>query len=85
MLTCKSCHTAEKMAQIPMGDTCGADCFACHSAKKLQNPALKSQHAIIQQCISCHVKLDSEVLKNPNNPNQFLRSFFDKNAEKTSR
>lgn len=56
MLSCKECHTDEKMAKIDMGG-CGADCFACHDASKLKNPALSSSHKVIDSCMSCHNSL----------------------------
>ncbi|MDO7253322.1 hypothetical protein [Helicobacter cappadocius] len=64
MLGCKTCHTDEKMAQLNMGDTCGQDCFACHSADKLNNPALQSSHGMIRECISCHqdIEKNSKIL-----------------------
>lgn len=76
MLECKTCHTDEKMSKINMGDTCGQDCFACHNAKKLEDPKLKSAHHIIKSCISCHTSLEknskildkSIFLKDASNP-----------------
>ncbi|PAF54038.1 hypothetical protein BKH42_03390 [Helicobacter sp. 13S00482-2] len=64
MLTCKNCHTDEKMAQLNMGDTCGQDCFACHDATKLNNPKLTSSHQMIKECISCHqdIQKNSKIL-----------------------
>ncbi|PAF46991.1 hypothetical protein BKH46_05705 [Helicobacter sp. 12S02634-8] len=59
MLECKTCHTDKKMSQIDMGDTCGQDCFACHSVQKLNSPKLASAHQVIKQCIACHQSLES--------------------------
>lgn len=66
MLTCKSCHTDEKMAQIDMGG-CGQDCFACHDINKVQAPSLAKEHAVIEGCISCHTMLGSSPFSNPFN------------------
>lgn len=66
MLSCKSCHTDEKLANIDMGG-CGADCFACHDISKIQSQALAKDHAIINACMSCHTSLAASPLSNGEN------------------
>lgn len=76
MLECKSCHTEEKMASIPMGDICGSDCFACHNAQKLQTQKLAPDHQIINTCISCHKNLAKDTFNKSIMHEGFIRDFF---------
>ncbi|MBU1657910.1 hypothetical protein KKG72_02525 [bacterium] len=65
MLTCISCHSADpnKMAD------CGADCFACHSMKKINGAGVK-EHDVIQGCRDCHVGADEKLFDISNTFNQ---------------
>lgn len=78
MLECKTCHTQEKMAKLKMGDTCGADCFACHKPQKLESPELKPTHKVIQSCISCHQNLDKDILNKSIIQRDFIQDFFNR-------
>lgn len=52
MLTCIKCHSADpnKMAD------CGSDCFACHSAEKIEKANI-TEHKVIRGCRDCHMKM----------------------------
>ena len=76
MLECKACHTQEKMKDIKMGNTCGSDCFECHDVKRLQKGALKSSHAVIADCISCHKDLSKQVLNKSPLIRSYVKDFF---------
>ncbi len=60
LVTCKTCHTQEKMEKIDMGSGCGQDCWDCHDIKKVTASKVK-QHNNLQKCIDCHVTLDKNM------------------------
>lgn len=80
MLNCKVCHTDEKLAQLRMQNSCGQDCFNCHSIEKI-NMINNKEHMALKNCISCHVSLKN-TLKNKLNNNVnplFNNKIFNKN------
>jgi hypothetical protein len=48
---------------------CGADCFACHSMKKI-NSANVREHDVIQGCRDCHVGVNEKIFDALNTSNQ---------------
>ena len=60
LVSCKVCHTQEKMEKIDMGSGCGQDCWDCHDIKKVTASKVK-QHNGLQKCIDCHVTLDKNM------------------------
>ncbi len=65
MLTCIRCHAPDpsKMAD------CGAECFACHSMKKI-NSANVREHDVIQGCRDCHVGANEKIFDTSHRSNQ---------------
>lgn len=65
MLTCIECHSPDpnKMAD------CGADCFGCHSMKKIYAAKVK-EHEVIQGCRDCHVGLNEKIFDTSKSFNQ---------------
>ena len=76
MLNCKTCHTDEKLSRVQMQDSCGQDCFACHSVKKI-NSIQNAEHLALNECISCHTSLKNTLREKLNNTKplfEFLNS-----------
>ncbi len=65
LILCKSCHSAENMEKVDMGDGgCGQDCWECHSLKKVASSGIAA-HNYLSTCEQCHKKNDTkEFLKN---------------------
>lgn len=74
MLDCKSCHTDEKLAKIPMQSSCGQDCFSCHDIQKI-NAVNNAEHRALNTCITCHTSLNQKlnIKVNPFFDNRMLR------------
>jgi hypothetical protein len=54
---------------------CGANCFACHSIKKINSANVK-EHNVIQSCRDCHVGADERIFDASNSFNQSLKEFL---------
>lgn len=73
---CATCHTTESLANVEMGNACGADCFSCHPIEKLNNLGIQ-EHTIMNTCIECHNKdnfVPQKLLKLDNSTN--LKELF---------
>lgn len=66
MLNCKTCHTDEKLARVQMQNSCGQDCFVCHSVKKI-NSIQNLEHLALNECINCHSSLKNTLREKLNN------------------
>ena len=49
---CMNCHKNHKLDVV---NQCGADCFDCHSYKKVM--AITKEHKVIKKCSDCHINL----------------------------
>jgi len=59
--SCTKCHPNHPTKNM---DKCGADCFDCHSRKKLINSPIP-QHQKLKSCIKCHKNEEIQDLINP--------------------
>ena len=55
LITCTKCHPNHSDKGM---DKCGADCFECHSQKKLIKTPIK-EHQQLKKCIKCHKQNES--------------------------
>jgi len=63
---CTNCHNDHKSSV----SQCGADCFDCHSRKKLINTPIL-EHQKLKSCAKCHKNTLQEIIPK-NNINNFL-------------
>ena len=63
---CTKCHKNHKSTT----SQCGADCFDCHSRKKLINTPIL-EHQKLRSCTKCHKNTLQEIIPQ-NNINNFL-------------
>jgi len=57
---CTKCHTNHSLKGE---DKCGADCFECHSRKKLINTPIPD-HQKLRSCTKCHTDSINDILGN---------------------
>ncbi len=77
---CKTCHTPKSLENIDMGtQSCGQDCWQCHSMKKVVNSGIKP-HEVLAGCEQCHKKIEKTAIDNiinnkPKGLQEILSSF----------
>ncbi len=62
LITCTKCHPNHK---VKNDDKCGADCFECHSRKKLINTPIP-EHQKLKTCIKCHTPAPTDLFQTLN-------------------
>ncbi len=62
LITCTKCHPNHPEKDM---NKCGADCFECHSRKKLVNMPIP-EHKKLKSCIKCHKPAITDIINEPN-------------------
>jgi len=63
---CKTCHSITTNDLGNMGASCGQDCWDCHNVREVMSITnnkgnVINEHAALNRCITCHVKLESNT------------------------